>query len=137
MSKEWLEFLGGLLVFLGALVPVFRGIWRALRRRLSPRSLFALSLLTISFCTLVYAMVEMYRGRNPGAVAVAFLFAAFIQIIVFWMDDTQVTRRDIALLALMVLAGSLEITIHLQKSNELNKLKDSAPKSEIAPAPSN
>jgi hypothetical protein len=82
-------------------------------------------------------MVEMYRGRNPGAVAVAFLFAAFIQIIVFWMDDTQVTRRDIALLALMVLAGSLEITIHLQKSNELNKLKDSAPKSEIAPAPSN
>lgn len=137
MSKEWLEFLGGLFVFLAALIPVFRGMWRALRRKLPPRAMLTLTIFAASTIIVVCSMIEMYRGENPGLVALGWASFLILQIVVFWIDDAPMKRRDIALLLLMSLAASAEITAYVQKSDELRKAKQSAPKSETSLAPSN
>ena len=102
MSKEWLEFFGGLFVFLAALVPVFRAAWRALRKRLTPRGLAVLSVLAATVTINLFVLVGLLL--NWAAMIEIGLLSLFIvgQTTVFLIDDAPINRTVVAFFLLPV-----------------------------------
>jgi hypothetical protein len=135
MTKEWLEFLGGLFVFLAALVPVFRGIWRSLGRRLAPRVLLLLFLLICSLVSMTLWLLGHWLHWNPLYQVV--LLTAYIsgQVIAFICDDAPISRANIALLVLTTTTGTALLAVELGSPWEKDHRTENAIKA--SPAPSN
>jgi predicted MFS family arabinose efflux permease len=119
MTKQWLEFFGGLFVFLGALVPVFRAAWRALRRRLEPRRIVMLFLLFGALISFGPAVIGLFSGWNPAFIAVELLIYFIVQIAIFLVDDKPPTRLDIAVFVFGILTTSLMLIDQVQKADRL------------------
>jgi hypothetical protein len=100
MSKEWLEFFGGMFVFLGAMVPVVRGLWRLLRRKLSIGAVVYAGALVAHLVLFCFALVGFFLEWNP-LMDVSFFFIYLLgQMALFLLAETPIIRLEIVALVM-------------------------------------
>lgn len=108
MNKEWLEFFGGLFVFLAALVPVIRATWRSLRRKLTVETLAFILLSAANFCISLCGIIGLLQHWNPNIVIGLFVFYILGQTVGFSIYDFPITRKEIGVYVLgVVMAASI------------------------------
>src|ERR1022692_1169080 len=134
MSKEWLEFLGGLFVFLGALVPVIRGTWRALRKRMTPRGLLVITLLSGALVLIVVGLIGFSLDWHPFILVVLFSSAGLIQAIAFILPKDEMARFEVGFLAISLFLCGLIVSSQLQTAFASSKEQELALQKKIEAA---
>ena len=122
MSSATLNFLGGLFVFLAALIPILKGIWRLLRRKLRPRALILLPVALLNLALMVLWLIGHSQHWQP-TFQIFLLFCYIMGSTLFFIaDDRPVSRFDIGFWVLTIsLASALlsnEIRIIEEQHNQ-------------------
>jgi hypothetical protein len=120
MTKELLEFFGGLFVFLAAMVPVIRGIWRSLRRRRTIANLFYTCLQILNATLLVAGYIVFSLGWNEEYLMTLLLIFICSFAAAFWIDDSPITRGGIAVFVFCMGGAILLLSDLLRKLGTSN-----------------
>jgi hypothetical protein len=132
VTKEWLEFLGGLFVFLAALVPVIRNLWRTLKQRIGPKRILLLFANICTFLVGFTSAIGFYMKFTP-AVESMFLFLYILgSAALFLITDKPLTRSDIAMFVFAMVMFSCFLAVQLTKWEATSPRP--APSAPIAPS---
>jgi hypothetical protein len=93
--KEWLEFFGGFFAFLAVLIPIIRGSWRTLRRKISPRELMLLFIAIPTLGTFFAALIGLPLGWGHAIETLLFLLCLLGLLGLFTLNPSPLTRFDI------------------------------------------
>jgi hypothetical protein len=118
------------------LVPVFRGGWRILSRRIGPKGIFRLVLLIVSLFSFVSAMAGIWLGWNPNLTSVGFMIYMVILAVYFWIDDSPMRRSDTALFVFMIATTATLLSEQLRQAGELQEREHLKRPNSEAPAKS-
>lgn len=95
MNKEWLEFLGGLLAFLAALVQLVRESRRRSKRKVSIRAWLSFFLPITTLAAFFLGVTGVYLDWNPFLETWLFLAYLLGQAAVFATNKTPLRRNNI------------------------------------------
>ncbi len=119
MRSETLNFLGGLLVFLAALVPILRALWTTAAARGTGRTFVALGLTFLSCVLTIVFLAGRWFGLSLSGHAILLHCIALLYVVTFLIDPETITRRDTALLAgLLFLVGSMLSLIYIAMASQ-------------------
>jgi|SRR5882724_3641525 len=131
MRKEWLEFLGGLFVFLGALVPVFRAGWRSLKRTLTPTGLILFFLTIAVFVVGVFVLVGLVLRWPSNVESGLLILYIFGSVVAFLADSSPLNRINVGLLVMSLVFAASILGAQLART-----LPESTQKAVTTPTPS-
>lgn len=135
MTKERLEFWASLFALVAVLVPVFRGIWRSLRRRLTPRGLFLLFLTLSSLVAMILWMFGHWLHWNSNYQVWVLMWYILGQAIFFISDNSPISRVNIGLFVLSVATATAMLGAELQQtSSKQSRKSESVAKPSATPS---
>lgn len=96
MSKEWLEFLGGLLAFLAVVIPIVRNLWRTIRRKVNPREIGMICLAVTVSVAFSLGLIGLIQQWNHALTTFLFMFCILGEAGLFSFNRARISRSDIA-----------------------------------------
>jgi hypothetical protein len=116
MSKELMELIAGVLIFLGALTPIIANLWRwATQKGIHSSSLIALCLVLIGGAFFVTAIVGFFGKWDVSFVLLYLLLYAVFTLVSFTLLPGLPSRFEVA--ALVFSLASLAVLIGFLNTN--------------------
>src|SRR5438874_76339 len=107
MTEGQYTFAGGVLVFVAAMVPVIRSIWRIITRRRAQQLVFLVILACLPPVFLSIGLYGYLPDQNPVGLAFCYLLAMIFGAIFYGTNAAPIKRIDLALFVLATAATAV------------------------------